>query len=139
MSKWVYLVLAEINVKLKFMSNFSNFIRWNWFLYVNLWRSFWIWEICRVAVPKKIISGKVLRTRVRSLLYIKDYGRLMKPFFNDIPNFWANWVDRQNKLWGLWGIFDGTSVPILALRVLCLWIPSFSCFFYKKFCFSDLT
>ena len=35
-----------------------------------------------------------------------DYGRQNKPFFNDIPNFWANWADRPNKFWGIWSIFS---------------------------------
>ena len=39
----------------------------------------------------------------RKLLIIRhtDYGRSMKPFFIEIPNFWA-WID---KSWGIWGIF----------------------------------
>ena len=31
-----------------------------------------------------------------------DYGRPMKPFFIEIPHFWA-WAD---KFWGIWGIFE---------------------------------
>ena len=30
-----------------------------------------------------------------------DYRRLIKPFFND---FWANWPNRLNKLWGIFGL-----------------------------------
>ena len=43
-----------------------------------------------------------------SLAASTDYGRQMKPFFNDIPNFWANWADRLNIFWGIWGIFGWT-------------------------------
>ena len=32
---------------------------------------------------------------------LTDYGRLMKPFFSEIQNFW-DWAD---KFWGIWGIF----------------------------------
>ena len=33
-----------------------------------------------------------------------DYGRLMKPFFIEIQNFWA-WAD---KFYGIWGNFGQT-------------------------------
>ena len=33
-----------------------------------------------------------------------DYRRPMKPFFIDIPKFLANWADRPNKFWGIFGL-----------------------------------
>ena len=32
-----------------------------------------------------------------------DYRRPSKPFSNDISNFWANWADRPNTFWGIFG------------------------------------
>jgi hypothetical protein len=37
-----------------------------------------------------------------------DYGQQMKPFFKDISNFWSNWADQLNKIWG---IFACTTRP----------------------------
>ena len=65
------------------------------------------------------------------LYLLTYYGRQMKPFFNNIPNFWAKLADRPNKLWDIWGTITthfGTVISILQ----CF-------FFYKKLCFSDLT
>ena len=33
--------------------------------------------------------------------YVTDYGRPMKPFFNVIPNFCANWAGQPDKFWGI--------------------------------------
>ena len=55
-----------------------------------------------------------------------DYGRTMKPFFKDIPKFWANWADWPNEFCGIWHL---SRIFIIQLF-----------FSTKKFaCFSDLT
>ena len=66
-----------------------------------------------------------------------DYGCPIMAFFKHIPNFWAIWEDRPNKLWGIWGIFDRIISTYFgtALWVPCLWFPSFSCFPQKTFLF----
>ena len=33
-----------------------------------------------------------------------DYGRLMKPIFNNIPNFWLGLTNCANTFWGIWGV-----------------------------------
>ena len=50
-----------------------------------------------------------------SMLMATDYGHPMKPFFVEIPNFWA-WAD---ELWDIWDIFGwfisthfGTVIPL---------------------------
>ena len=53
-----------------------------------------------------------------SLSVSTDYGRLMKPFLNNITSFSANWADRPNNFWGIWGIW-GIFTPILAVWIPC--------------------
>ena len=42
--------------------------------------------------------------------WFTDVGRLLvlKPIFNNIPNFWDDWTDRPIKFGGIWGIFGQT-------------------------------
>ena len=72
-------------------------------------------------------STGALRRRCLSL--DTDCGRPKKPFFNNIPNFWANWTDRLNKFWGIWGIFGQTIGTHICNCYLIPWpwFPSFSC------------
>ena len=36
------------------------------------------------------------------------HGLRTPDFFNNIPNFWANWTDRLNKFWGIFVQIIGT-------------------------------
>ena len=76
---------------------------------------------------------------IACLLTSTDYGRPMKPFFNDILIFWT-WADKL----GWWILehlryFDQTISTILALWVPCPWENGFGCFSNKKLWFSGLT
>ena len=42
------------------------------------------------------------KVRCCFIYLVTDYGCPMKPFFIEIPNFWA-WAD---KFWGIWGVFE---------------------------------
>ena len=60
----------------------------------------------------------------------------MKPYSNDIPNFWANWADQPNKFWYNWGIFGKTKSPHFSTEFLVHYVfQSFNCFFTKNFFF----
>ena len=48
-------------------------------------------------------SRKRKEVGVGIMQHTTEYGHPMKPFFNDVPNFWANWADRPNKFWGIFG------------------------------------
>ena len=50
-------------------------------------------------------------TTSRIIIFCTDYGCPMKPFFNDIPYFWAIWTDRPNKFLGICGILGRTISP----------------------------
>ena len=39
----------------------------------------------------------VALVRIFLHLHSRDYGRLIKPFFCNIPHFWTNWADWRNK------------------------------------------
>ena len=53
-----------------------------------------------VSCLTKLENFKVSRERIEmSLVHTTDYGCTMKPFFIEIPNFWA-WAD---TFWGIWG------------------------------------
>jgi hypothetical protein len=69
---------------------------------------------------------------INSCIYVRaltmDYGRPIKPFFIEIPDFWA-WVD---KFRGIWCIFARLWASILVLGVPCPCFPLFNHYFYKK-------
>ena len=51
-----------------------------------------------VVAPTKENIEQFCLLLIACLLTSTDYGCLMKPFFNDIPIFWAD------KFWDIWGI-----------------------------------
>ena len=63
-----------------------------------------------------------------------DYGRAMKPFLTISQSFAG-----RSAEWILGCYLRYFRLPILTMRVLCLWFPLFSSFFYNKLCFLDLT
>ena len=66
-----------------------------------------------------------------------DYGRPMKPFFNDISNCWANWPNRRNKFWGIFSLTISTHLGTVSLFSMISTILMF--FLQKKLCFSSIT
>ena len=56
-----------------------------------------------------------------------NYGHPMKPFFWDIPTFWANWADRANKFWGIFGRnispHLSTVSPVSMISIIQLFLP----------------
>ena len=75
-----------------------------------------------------------VRTRFSYLLSHKlchytDYGCPMKPFFNSISNFFANWVSLPELI---------VSPHFITLCPVSM-ISDFCCFFHKKLYFLDLT
>ena len=70
---------------------------------------------------------------------VTDYGRPMKPFFNVIPKFWANWAGQPDKFWGIQGILDQTVSPHIGAVSPLSMINIIQLFFStKNFAFSDL-
>ena len=38
-------------------------------------------------------------------------------FFQQYPNFWANWADQPNEFWGIWSILGQTISPYIDTAV----------------------
>ena len=52
---------------------------------------------------------------LHKLVQLTYYGRPMKPFFIEIPNFWqANWADEFLGIWGIFGQFNSTHFDTLS-------------------------
>ena len=71
-----------------------------------------------------------------SLSVSTDYGRLMKPFLNNITSFSANWADGPNS-WGIWSIFVQTINAYFGTVNNFHYSVGF--FSTKKLCISDIT
>ena len=96
--------------------------------------------MCDHALYRKVMKYGWIAMSCRKLGTIfwgTDYGWPMKPFFNDISNFWANWEDRSNKILGKYlGYFRlYYQHPFWYSEYQ---FSSISWVFYKKVCFSDL-
>ena len=62
--------------------------------------------MCDHALYRKVMKYGWIAMSCRKLGTIfrgTNYGCPMKPFFINISNFWANWEDRSNKSWGIFG------------------------------------
>ena len=77
-----------------------------WLLMLEESRSF-LWGLCTKCVILPFLEA-LPKHMASQYISIKDYWCPMMPFFNNIPNFWANWADRPNKFWG---IFSQTISP----------------------------
>ena len=84
----------------------KNFDFWN--LEFGIWNlefgifDFWLWYFWPHGFFIKTIFHQFYPKKTEkpfSLIGWEKYGRPMKPFFNNIPNFWANWADWPNKFW----------------------------------------
>ena len=79
------------------------------------------------------ISSKSKQTQ-NYIIKTTDYGSLMKPFFNDIPNLWT-WADKLG--WSIWDIF-GILAPLekwiwLFFLQKKLWFPGRTHILYPKY------
>ena len=74
-----------------------------------------------------------VHTYLELILTSTDYGRPMKPFFIEIPNFWA-WADKFGQInYAACGVFlVNLSAPILVLWVPCPCFPLIDHYFYIK-------
>ena len=78
----------------------------------------------KVAHWASLLHGPCSGSLLRHPCYDPNYGRPMKSFFIEIPNFWA-WAD---KFWGIWGIlgrFISTQFAVSPLSMFSINQPWF--------------